>query len=399
MANWQQMNSDAASTYGSMSPEQQAQAYTDAKRKMDSLIASGLSGDALVNADPQAATMYFGGANFSRTQQGSPLAQTISSGAQKVSVAPVMANMLGSVPYGSDVAKTSFNDQITGKGMGGTLSAMLPYIAVAGAGAGLNALSGAGAGTAGAGTAGAGTAGTGATVGATEAAGGAGLLSQIGDWANETSAATGGSGNALSDLVSFGKNNLGQLVTGGAAAYNASQQGKAAEDIAAKQFALQKPYYDAGTAALGKMSGGFGAYEQDPYNKFLQEQGQQGVERSMAAKRMLGSGNTLAELAKYNQGIAGAGYQDWFNNQGAIAGFGAPAASNMGNAYAGGRQGAADSTSGVTGSLAEMFNNIYNNPNKATAPTQKTWQDYAGLNAGSGQTPGINPSAFNVSNW
>lgn len=249
------------------------------------------------------------------------------------------------------------------------------------------------------GTAGAGASGAAGTVGATEAAGGAGLLSQIGDWANKTSAATGGSGNALSDLVSFGKNNLGQLVTGGAAAYNASQQGKAAEDIAAKQFALQKPYYDAGTAALGKMSGGFGAYEQDPYNKFLQEQGQQGVERSMAAKGMLGSGNTLAELAKYNQGIAGAGYQDWFKNQGTIAGFGAPAASNMGNAYAGGRQGSADATSGVTRSLAEMFNNIYNNPNQATKPTQKTWQDYAGLNAGTGQTPGINPSAFNVSNW
>jgi len=51
----------------------------------------------------------------------------------------------------------------------------------------------------------------------------------------------------------------------------------------------------------------------DPYYQFLQQQGQQGLERSAAAKGMLNSGNTLAELLKYNQGLAGQAYNQRLN--------------------------------------------------------------------------------------
>lgn len=44
--------------------------------------------------------------------------------------------------------------------------------------------------------------------------------------------------------------------------------------------------------------------QNDPSYQFRLGQGQQAIERSNAAKGMLGSGNVLAELAKYGQGMA-----------------------------------------------------------------------------------------------
>lgn len=48
--------------------------------------------------------------------------------------------------------------------------------------------------------------------------------------------------------------------------------------------------------------------EQTPGYKFQVEQGNQAINRSAAAKGMLGSGNVLAELAKYGQGMASQEY-------------------------------------------------------------------------------------------
>jgi len=197
--------------------------------------------------------------------------------------------------------------------------------------------------------------------------------------ANSISNVSGGSGNAGKDL------GLGNSLTG-----------TSTQDIINRFGVGAGAAGVAGTQALGKMTQGVSAYEQDPYNKFLQDQGNQAINRSAAAKGMLGSGNVLAELAKYGQGMAGAGYQDWFNNQGKIAGYGSPAASNMGNAYAGGRQGQADATSGMISSGANMLSNIMNNPTTSQTPSnQNTWAQYAGLgNTGTQawQTPGINPN-------
>lgn len=51
----------------------------------------------------------------------------------------------------------------------------------------------------------------------------------------------------------------------------------------------------------------------DPSYQFNLEQGNQAINRSAAAKGMLGSGNVLAELARYGQGMASQEYRNQFN--------------------------------------------------------------------------------------
>lgn len=53
--------------------------------------------------------------------------------------------------------------------------------------------------------------------------------------------------------------------------------------------------------------------QNDPSYQFRLQQGNQAINRSAAAKGMLGSGNVLAELAKYGQGMASEEYGNQFN--------------------------------------------------------------------------------------
>ena len=53
---------------------------------------------------------------------------------------------------------------------------------------------------------------------------------------------------------------------------------------------------------------------QTPGYQFALDQGNQAINRSAAAKGMLNSGNVLAELSKYGQGMASQGYQQQLNN-------------------------------------------------------------------------------------
>lgn len=59
---------------------------------------------------------------------------------------------------------------------------------------------------------------------------------------------------------------------------------------------------------LSKLLANPGEFASSPLYKFIFAQGQQGVERSMGAKGMLGSGNRLAALTDYGQGIASQQY-------------------------------------------------------------------------------------------
>ena len=54
--------------------------------------------------------------------------------------------------------------------------------------------------------------------------------------------------------------------------------------------------------------------------KFRFNEGQRGIERSAAAKGMLGSGNTLAALAQYGQGMASDEYGNEVSRLGALSG-------------------------------------------------------------------------------
>jgi hypothetical protein len=62
---------------------------------------------------------------------------------------------------------------------------------------------------------------------------------------------------------------------------------------------------------------GYDPYEamQSPDIQFLQQQGEQAMERQLAKNRKLGSGNRLIDAMKFNQGLAAQGLQDYFNRQ------------------------------------------------------------------------------------
>ena len=55
------------------------------------------------------------------------------------------------------------------------------------------------------------------------------------------------------------------------------------------------------------------AIQQSPAYQFALDQGNQAINRSAAAKGTLNSGNVLAELAKYGQGMASQEYGNQFN--------------------------------------------------------------------------------------
>lgn len=58
-------------------------------------------------------------------------------------------------------------------------------------------------------------------------------------------------------------------------------------------------------------------YVESPGLDWLREQGTQGIERSAAAKGLLGSGRTLKELSRFNQGLA---LQDYYNKINSLTG-------------------------------------------------------------------------------
>jgi hypothetical protein len=181
-----------------------------------------------------------------------------------------------------------------------------------------------------------------------------------------------GAGNLLTD-------NLGNLTNAGLGLYGQYQSAQSAKDIAAQNAAMQKPWLDAGTNALAQITPGIQSggefrkdytvadYQVDPYNKWLQSQGSKAIERSAAAKGTLGSGNVLAELSKYNQNVAGAGFADqWnreqqgttnkFNRLASVANLGPTAATNVmgGNAFAASE--GAKSKIGMTNTLSNLVN-------------------------------------------
>jgi len=72
----------------------------------------------------------------------------------------------------------------------------------------------------------------------------------------------------------------------------------------------------------------------DPSYQFRFNQGQQAVERSLAARGMLGSGNELMELQKYGQDMASQEYGTEWNRLASLAGVGnvmGVGSTNMGN--------------------------------------------------------------------
>lgn len=94
------------------------------------------------------------------------------------------------------------------------------------------------------------------------------------------------------------------------------------------------PWLDAGKRSLNTLEGMMGGgefemapeeygdfsfsmddYQESPYAKFLQQEGQRGIERSAAARGGLASGNTLAGLQQRAMGISAGDYGDQYNRK------------------------------------------------------------------------------------
>jgi hypothetical protein len=114
-----------------------------------------------------------------------------------------------------------------------------------------------------------------------------------------------------------------------------AQQAQDALDFQKQQYADQQknqlPFLQAGQGAITKLSdlvnnGGFPAWNQTfqaptadqarqtPGYQFAQQQGQQAIQNSAAARGGLLSGNTATDLEKYSQGLADTNYQNVYNN-------------------------------------------------------------------------------------
>ena len=110
----------------------------------------------------------------------------------------------------------------------------------------------------------------------------------------------------------------------------ASQSGQTAASLA-DPFAEQRPQYQ---QQLAKLMSDPGSLATSPLYKFAQEQGLEAVNRTAAAKGQLGSGNRLADLTRYGQGLAGQQFFQMAPLLGRFAGADTSSPAAAGSAYA-----------------------------------------------------------------
>jgi hypothetical protein len=154
---------------------------------------------------------------------------------------------------------------------------------------------------------------------------------------------------------------------GAQAAAEASERGTQLQvEEARRQYDTTRadyaPYREIGYDALGKLGALYGVQRTDAQGKpvgpataapdfttspgyeFRMQEGQKAIERSAAARGMLGSGGTLKALTRYAQGVASDEYANFSNRLAALAGIGQSAtgstaaageaaSSAIGNAY------------------------------------------------------------------
>lgn len=89
---------------------------------------------------------------------------------------------------------------------------------------------------------------------------------------------------------------------------NGPAQGQVGTDIQSMRTAAQQPIGGPYMDMLQKLMTDKNSITITPGSQFAQEQGQQALERSQAAKGFLGSGNIMSELQKQGQGIAAQDY-------------------------------------------------------------------------------------------
>ncbi len=73
----------------------------------------------------------------------------------------------------------------------------------------------------------------------------------------------------------------------------------------------------------------YSAFLNSPDYEFARAEGTRGIERSAAARGGLASGNTLASLSRFNQGLATQNYGNYVNRLSALAGIGQTSSENL----------------------------------------------------------------------
>lgn len=153
------------------------------------------------------------------------------------------------------------------------------------------------------------------------------------------------------------------------------------------EFGLEhmQPYND-----MGEFEYTHGDYLGSNAYNWLRDQGQQGIERSQAAKSQYFSGNTLADISEYNQNYAQTQYQqDWdrqhetYNTNRAYHQFpietGAGMAENLGNNLADLSLGRGASMASLHASQAQALSRILSSTGAALSPTTGTTGDLEAL--------------------
>lgn len=167
----------------------------------------------------------------------------------------------------------------------------------------------------------------------------------------------------LGELVSGGLSLVGGLFGSSSAKKAAREQAKAqmaAIDEERRQFDIvrqdQAPYREAGAAALNQLMRAYGLAGEGPdYSEFLdspeynftRQMGEQAILRNASALGNLASGNTLAALTRFGQGLASQQFGNYVNRLAGLVGVGQGATNFTGQAGLMTGQGIADSLVGA----------------------------------------------------
>lgn len=131
---------------------------------------------------------------------------------------------------------------------------------------------------------------------------------------------------------------LGSLLTRGLSTLQTGEDIDEIQEVLARQSQLAQrqfqPYSQAGQQALANMQApSLEALQNDPGYQFRLQQGNEALERSMAARGMSQSGAALKAAQEYGQALADQTYNDYFTRQNQLANYGYRAASGLGDLY------------------------------------------------------------------
>jgi hypothetical protein len=137
-----------------------------------------------------------------------------------------------------------------------------------------------------------------------------------------------------------------------------------ATDVANKQYeeevAREKPFYDIGVSAIPAyqklISGGYNMKE-SPAAQYQLQTGTKALNRSLAARGLLGSGNAAQRLTELNQSIAASDWKDQYSRIVDALKLGTGAASSMNTAS----QGLTSSTGNTSTNISNILTNQGNN--------------------------------------